>query len=332
MLRLSELGVTPQTPLWQVSLHVSEFIDMDRGNKSRLRRKMADAGFTDRSISTLLPSRRAEPVELWAGMSEPLRGHIAEAINSAALPQRARDWTVAKITAATDALVDFYKTPAGANTNLTKFRQYLRKIGVSDNMIQRTMRPEISAAVIENSNERHIERAEEGIEIPDAYRDVDGLAQRVVDFTTGSPATPQVLADLLVVLSARPSEADTLEGAMVDGVPVIVDGVLKKRGLEYEPFPIVSMLPAPLALEFLQAWRAAPEADKVAARRGLRPLVHSWGLQVRDLRAIGATQAVNVRRIGGRVRNEAAARAILRQALRHYGGPDAATRYQRVNG
>ena len=331
MNKVTALGLVPGAPIGQFSQRAHEFADMDRGNRTRLRAKLLTRGFSAEEVASLLPNMTKKKDEIWLNLSQPILSHIADIFDMTELPTDAEWWTPDRAEVAATTLVDYYKTPAGANTNLAKFRNALRSIGIAPDALQATLRPDVYDATIKNDEARRKVRAEEGIDIPVVFRNIAKMNERVDKFIRDKEATPQTLADLIVLLSARPSEINTLEITDVGGTPMFTAGVLKKQGVQGLMYPIVSALDSDKVVAFLEAWRSLPTIVQRKVTSQLRPLVHSWGLQVRDLRAIGGTQAVNVRRLTGAIRNEATARDVLRAALRHDGAMDASARYQRVN-
>jgi len=145
----------------------------------------------------------------------------------------------------------------------------------------------------------------------------------------------QTAADIMVALTARPGEVASIDVGERGGIRGATIVALKKRYADNEPvFAVAGALGIPLTVRFVDAWSHSTVRSRNAALRGLPALCASWGLQKRDLRALGASLAVRAEVLAGNVGNDGQARDAHRAALRH-GDPGrhrpAAENYARVN-
>ena len=197
-----------------------------------------------------------------------------------------------------------------------------------DPIIGATLREEVTKAKHELGAERLAARIDAGIELPAIYATIAALTERARAFVAAPTATPQTAADLLVILSARPGEAETLK----IGERGAITGMLKKKADDDHVYNLVSAIGLQLATQYLEAWRALPQGDRRTAMVGLTRLCANWGLQRRDLRAIGAALALRHELLEGNVANAAQGRVLHAEALRHAPAKKAAAQvhYERV--
>lgn len=309
--------------------HVAQYfaaMAQDKSNKSRSRVAIAKA-YGDAIGEALLPRQKAGR-PLYEGpfalLSAPARDAITDKLELSRGSLGEVEWTPEKSSAAADALVEKYKpndnSVAMALKNL-RHGLFVRlaihpKDARANPITGATFREEITIAANATAATRLKERADVGIEVPPPYEQIGALVDRAKAFVAMPAATPMTAADLLVILSARPGEAETL----VVGDRGGITGMLKKRDDDKNAYNLVSVVGEQLARQYLEAWRALPLGPKRTAMSGLGPLAASWGLQRRDLRAVGAALAVRAEAMEGRVGNTAQARAIHAAALRHVPG------------
>jgi hypothetical protein len=108
--------------------------------------------------------------------------------------------------------------------------------------------------------------------------------------------------------------------------------MLKKKADDDHKYNLVSAVGLQLATQYLEAWRGCPTGDRRTAMTGLTRLCATWGLQRRDLRAIGAALALRHELLEGNVTNSAQGRKLHAEALRHKPAAKAAAQvhYERV--
>lgn len=243
----------------------------------------------------------------------------------------AADWTPQMAADAADIVVAHYPNSSSAHIALGKLRACLGVVGVAREIIAKTLRPETAKRHNEACELARVARIGVGIEIPECFQRVSDLRDRLEAFVASDPATSvadaATAADMLVALSARPGESETLK----IGERGAVQGVLKKKNRE-NLYNLVSAVGVELAEATLRRWKCAPADQRKAAMLALSPLCASWNLQRRDLRAIGAMLAVRAAVADGRVQNDGQARELHAAALRHDPAPQpAAVNYARVN-
>lgn len=305
--------------------------DLQGPNRSRVRRLLAEyygSPVADMLVPAGTGGRPREYTGPWSMLSAPTRADISDVLGGPLDESTAADWTPAMMVAAADAISRRYTNPTSAAMGLKSLRIGLQAIGVDKAALVHTARPDVIRRHNDKIQLRTAERIAEGIDVPPPYARVADLVQRVETFVAGAPVDAQSAADFLVVFSARPGEADTIDIGPGGGVI----GALKKRGAQAE-YPIVSAIGTPLATAFISAWKKAPLAARRKALAALPALVASWGIQKRDLRAIGASLAVRAAIISGDAGNEGQQRDKHRAALRHEEpkGRAAQDHYQRVN-
>jgi hypothetical protein len=322
------------------------FRGMSRSNKTRTRERLADAGYPPDVVDILIPRQKSGPRAAgavaegspWLLLGGTSRVAIMDALGVAALPEDPAQWTAEAAKIAADAIAARHPNDTTATFSLGKLRSVLRLIylpaAVPDEVRAATLRPERTAAHNAAGAMRLGERVAEGVDAPEPFRRIADLRARVTAFAAGeTPPSGQTLADILVAFSARPGEADKLEIGERGAVKGITAGVLKKRGADGGAvYPVVSALGEELAGRFLEAWKRVATRDRVAAKKELATMARAWGIQPRDLRAIGATLAVRAAILAGDADNVGQQREALRGALRH--NPDrtqAREHYERVN-
>jgi hypothetical protein len=247
------------------------------------------------------------------------------------------EWTPEIASTAADVIAEYYTNVSSAAMGLARFRidlGALLKITpdnfMTNPIIIETYREFITKAHNLKSEASFQARIAQGIEVPDPYTSIADLAARARDFIANPSATAQTAADLLVILSARPGESETL----IIGDHGYVKGVLKKRGADiHEQYNIVSAIGPALAEQYLEKWNELYRSDKRKSMIDLTALARTWGLQRRDLRAIGAAMAVRAGVLDGQIHNAHQSRTIHKAALRHAVNPkkEAQTHYERVN-
>ena len=318
--------------------HVPEYFARltDRGNKARVRAAITKT--YGEAIANFFVTRekpgRPQYVGDFALLSAPARQAIADALGVAKL--EGIEWTPERASIAADTLVAKYASNATsaamALKNLRHGLMSLLKIDPKDTKTDprtgATFRREVTEAHNAKAAPRLEARAAAGIEVPAPYSRIGDLVARARAFVAEPIATPQVAADLLVILSARPGEAETLK----IGERGAITGMLKKKGGDTNGYSLVSAVGLQLAEQYLEKWRALPLGQKRTAMTGLAQLTSTWGLQRRDLRAVGAALAVRAEALEGNAGNVGQARAIHAQALRHAPGrARPQEHYERVN-
>lgn len=306
-------------------------------NQSRLRKALLAHGYPDSVVVTLVPPTRARPRDApegpWSLLTAPVRDSIAEALKVGALSTSPTAWTPAKAHIAADVITAHYDNIASQTLGLSSLRSALRAVfapkDAPQEVIAATLRPDITIARNKKAEEAREARAGAGISLPGPYRTIEALVGRVRDYIAScDDPTAQTAADFLVAFSARPGEAQTLEL----GARGSVTGMLKKRG-NNDTMPLVSALGRGMAEQFITRWKAEPITARAKAMRDLPALVREWGLQQRDLRAVGANLAVRAAALSGGAINAVQARDVERAALRHAAPARraAADHYARVN-
>lgn len=297
---------------------------MPRALKSRTRSGLMNLGYARDVVEAVIPLN-APGKQKYKGvfdlLSTPGRNAIVAALGPPGGDIALIEWTPETASLAADTLIAKYETNVvSAVCALKGFRHGLYKLLQLDPavpakqqpIIAATLRPELTKRANAIGAESTRQRGETGITVPEPYERISALVERVQAFVAGGACTGQTAADLLVSLSARPGEAETLE----IGDRGAVKGVLKKGNLE-EQFNLVSALGEQLARQFLELWRARPIAERRRAMKELHPLVAIWGLQRRDLRAVGAALAVRASILAGGAATVQTARTVHRAALRH---------------
>jgi hypothetical protein len=299
--------------------------------------KVYDQGVVD----VLIPlrakggARQVKYTGPWELLSAPARTVVAAATGLESLERSvAADWDEKTVTTAADALVQYYLGPdkegsaSSVAMALRGLRAGLATLDVDPEISRASRREDITALHNQKIAKSREERVAAGIEVPAPYARIGDLINRVKAFiATPTSMSAQTAADFLVALSARPGELETL----TLGPRGAVKGVLKKRGDPSASFNIVSSIGQDLASDFVAAWQKASPPLRHAAVLGLERLVTSWGLQRRDLRAIGAHLAVKAEVLAGRATNSGQERKIHADALRHKAAPRAQDHYERVN-
>jgi len=319
-------------PALQAYLH-----GLSRSGRSKLRSRLLTRGYAPEQVAVIIPqatggrprvAAREGPFEALSG---PVKSAIADALGLEAFPTAFEDWNDAETASvAADAVVGHYDSPSSAATKLTLLRNGLKALGIPEAVWRATLRPDITRAHNARNAERRAERAAEGLTVPAPFQRITDLRDRVEGYLAAAATAPdgQAAADLLVVLSARPGEAETLTIGERGGVR----GALKKRGVE-RTYNIVSALGPDTAADLLGLWQRTPLRARTAAMNQLSALVRAWGIQKRDLRAIGAHLAERAAVLAGAVANPVEGRDVQRAALRHAepARREAVDHYARVN-
>jgi hypothetical protein len=256
----------------------------------------------------------------WAALGAPL---IAALGGEVELPSDPAAWVADKCRAIAGMIVDYYDNPHSRSFALNKFHASLRSIGVEPDVADAALRPDVTAEHNRLSAVAQSERIASGIGLPAEYKSLEAVRERVRRFiASDEKPTGQTAADFLVCLAARPGEAETLDIGPGGGLV----GALKKKpvpGKEAPEFPIVSLLATADAVALVQKWRNTPVADRRTATMDLVRLTSGWGIQRRDLRAIGAQLAV----LTAEPATAAEGRVIAEKALRHATSRPAAVDY-----
>jgi hypothetical protein len=307
------------------------FHGMNRSNKTRTRERLAAAGYPAEVVDVLLPRLTAGPRAAgavpegspWLLLGGPSRVAVMDALGLEALPENPAYWFAENASRAADAIAARHPNDNTATLNLGKLRNVLRLLflpaELPTEVLAATLRPEITERHNETAAKRLGERIAEGVDVPEPYRRIADVRERVAAFVAGeTPPSGQALADILVTFAARPGEAERLELGERGAVRGITAGVLKKRGKDGEAvYPVVSALGEEMAGRLLGAWKRVALRDRLAAKRDLVTLSRGWGIVPRDLRAIGAALAVRAAVLAGDAVNVGQQREILRGALRH---------------
>ena len=224
-------------------------------------------------------------------------------------------WTNEAVKKASEAIIEYYENPHSKANYLSTFRKVLKALGVANEIIAHSAQPEITREHNEKMANRQLELIETGVDLPDAYKNIDDLISRI-DAYLASNEKPngQVAADLLVALSARPSESETLKV----GEHGKVSGVLKKKSDDLtKEYNLITAVGIDRAEAFLNKWRGLLQEDRTAAMSQLKKLVNVMGIQRRHLRMIGAHLATKEARKLGVIKNDAQERLYHAEALRH---------------
>lgn len=329
------------------------FEGLSKPSRSKARGRLAAAGYSAEVVDVLAPLKngpRASPASeasAWGLLPGPARQAVADALgacggaaDATALSEEPAYWTAPRAAAAADAIAAHYTNPTSAALNLAALRRALRVVfaaagAIPEEVRAATLRPNITRAHNERNDASRAERVARGIEVPPPFERIGDLRARVEAFVAGGDLTAQTAADLLVALSARPGEATRIEVGERGGVKGVTVAALKKRNKDGAPiFAVAGALGEPLAVRFVGAWQARGIKPRADALRALPALARGWGLQPRDLRALGAVLAVRAEVLAGNVANDGQARDAHRAALRHEEPGrhrPAAENYARVN-
>lgn len=307
--------------------------DTSSSTRSRWRSIMSGRGFSREQVEVVIPkgsAGRPKGVDVpFKGLSKPVRAAIVAALGFDAFPVDSGGWSsVGDVDHAATAILDHFENLNSASSALSAFRSGLRAIGVDEKLIETTLRPDLSLERNRVGDLRTAERADEGLTPPEPFRTIAGLRDRVDGYLADGVAwvpDGQAAADLLVTLSARPGEAETLTIGDRGGVT----GVLKKKNAG-ESYPIVSALGEGSARSLLVAWKRVSAKARAVAMRSLKGLTQEWGIQRRDLRAIGAHLAGRAAQLEGGALNPTQIRAAVQGALRHEPVGTAVEHYTRV--
>ena len=317
-----------------------ERLGLDRANKARSRVPLAKV-YSEEVVAFLLPKKaagRPAYVGSFNLMTAPARTLVTEALGQ---PLEDVTWTAETASRAADALVVRYLNPGSACAALGHLRLGIGQVLGLDAaamalspIIAAAKREDVTKAKHELGAERLAKRIDEGIELPAVYATIASLTDRARAFVAAPAATPQSAADLLVIFSARPGEAETLkigERGAVTG-KLTMTGMLKKKADDTNIYNLLSAIGEQPAVQYLEAWRGLPSGDRRMAMTGLTRLTANWGLQRRDLRAIGAALALRHELLEGNVANAAQGRVLHAEALRHAPAKKAAAQvhYERV--
>jgi hypothetical protein len=292
----------------------------DRSNKTKFRAPL-ERIYSPEVVGFLLPKLTGGRVA-YEGVFPLLTSTARTAIvNALGTPISEVVWTPETASQAANAIVATYPNATSAAMSLKYLRASIGEaLGLDaaaaklDPTILATRRLEVTTIHNKNGALRLEARIAAGIAIPPLYERLALLEERARAFIAAPAATAQAAADLLVIFSARPGEAETLRVGTQGGLV----GVLKKRGMDADTqYNIVSALSEPLAVSYLEAWRGLSPTDKRAAMAALTRLAATWGLQRRDLRAVGAALALRHELLAGSVHNAAEGRAAHAAALRH---------------
>lgn len=239
-------------------------------------------------------------------MNRDLDELIAQTFNLAGLPRSGVWWTPQRASKAADVVTGTYTNMHTQVYYLSKLRTYLKSVNASPETIQATKRRDITIARNAGAPERLKAKTDKGIEVPEAFKSVERLCERIEAFIAKPEATAEALADFLVTFSARKHEALSLR---LKGDKLT--GALKQRGVD-DSFDIVSAVPVELCKRFITAWGTlAPEDIQRAIRRLDRSCQKVYGCSVRNLREVGAFLAS---RQGD---NEGSKLDTMKRALRH---------------
>lgn len=239
-------------------------------------------------------------------MNRDLDDLVALEFNLAGLPRSGHWWTPAKASKAADIVVETYENGNTRVYYLSRLRKYLKSINASDEAVKATLRPDITTVRNATLQENLKAKTAKGLDIPEQFKSVERLEERVHQFLKDPKATAENLADWLVTFCARKREALTLR---LRGDQLV--GALKQRGLD-ESFDIVSCLPLDLCKRYMTTWsKLDPEDINRAIRRLDRVCQKTYGCSVQNLREVGAFLAS--RQAG----NEGSKLLTMKKALRH---------------
>ena len=239
-------------------------------------------------------------------MNRDLDDLVAMEFNLAGLPRSGAWWTPAKASKAADIVLETYENGNTRVYYLTRLRKYLKSINASEEAVKATLRPEITTVRNAKLQENLKTKTAKGLDIPEQFKSVEQLEERVKQFLKDPKATAENLADWLVTFCARKSESLTLR---LEGDQLA--GALKQRGLD-EKFDIISCLPLDLCKRYMTAWNKLDHEDiRKAIRRLDRICQKTYGCTVQNLREVGAFLASR------QGTNEGSKLATMKKALRH---------------
>jgi hypothetical protein len=231
------------------------------------------------------------------------------------LDSTADDWTCERVKTAGDMIVNLYKNESTASNLLSRFRKILESLGVRRDITFCSSHPETTKVHNERMQERQKELIEEGIEVPEQYKDLDKMIERIDEFVAGNhEPTAITAADLMVSLSCRPGEVSTLQ----IGPHGKITGVLKKRGEDIDKeYNLVSAIGLEKATAFLNKWRSFLPEQRRYSMDQLKHFIKTMKIQMRHLRMIGAYLSAKVAQENGEIKNEAQLRNHYIKTLRH---------------
>lgn len=270
---------------------------------------------------------------LWGPFAVSAQQHIMQKIdpNYATFPDEKAWWTPDHIVKVTHTIIELY---SNLNTQVQRFaniRAGLAWLNVPDEDIA-VMNP-ITGPITEernySNNKKISDRIMRGLDVPEEFHTVEGVARRVADYLRERPAEPsgQMVADLHIVFAARPGERQTLTIGPSGGVK----GVLKKKNAE-EEFELLTVIGEAKARAFLALWKSYSTPKKSVAVKAFANLCQEWGVQQRDMRAIGAHLMVRAATLNGNIGNAGQQRQTTQKALRHGDAPrQPVDHYERVN-
>lgn len=228
-------------------------------------------------------------------------------VKSSELSEDPNFWTKGRAEVAADTICENWSGSSTITRYLGGLRNHLKIIEVPKEIVAVTFRPDVTMKHNQLNELSRKKRLEAGIEIPPEYLHGE-LEKRVAGYLENDePLSPQMAADFLVSLSGRRKEGETLNMNSQGGI----EGVSKKRKKVAQNYEVKSCLPKEVAIAFLNMWDKFPEEDRAAAIKGAEKLSAKWGLQIRDLRAIGSYLAADDSKNVGTYLQTAS------QALRH---------------
>lgn len=311
------------------------FKEMHASHRHRVRLSIGTK-YSKEVVDALLPIRKSGrvaytgPFALLSGPGRDIIINIAGSLEGVTSPEIASQIA--------DALAEKYNNNLTSQMmNLGAFRHGLMVMsGIDANdarkneIVAATYRPQITKAFNDSRKPVFLARVDAGLNLPEPYKNLDDLVARAKAFIQDHrTVSPQQAADFLVIMSARPGEAETLQIGERGGVT----GMLKKRKTNVDKqYNLVSAVGFDIAEQYLAAWLHAGSAAKRAAMLKLKDLCATWGIQRRDLRAVGSALAVKAEMLSGNVSNVQQQRDVHAAALRHEPTkPHPQQHYERVN-
>lgn len=272
---------------------------MSRSNRTRARGRLLAAGYSAESVGVLLPksppAAAAPSGSLWDVAPSRVRIAVADALDrdADALSEDPTDWDTDAVAAAVSAVAALPVSRQRVAEHLGRLQTVLRGLGVLAGDIARAvddlarLREAASAATATAAT-----AGEPLPPLPEPYRTLDELRARLADWVeTPAQALPtaQTVADLCVVIAAAAQEPGAaLALGERGGVPRYLAERLAATAGDGSPvYPLAAALGFKLVRDSFAKWRAVAPRLRIAALKGLPPLLSGWGVTRPQLAAIG---------------------------------------------
>jgi hypothetical protein len=301
-----------------------------RFQKSTLRRKLVGEHIPLEVINVLFPPYKGGKNRKVEGnfilLSNGLKHQIKEEIKRDIEDIPLEEWTPELSAEIADIITKYYPNVTTATHALGNMRLGLVNLGIADPdtmknnpILKATLRPEITILHNAKHEENRVIRASEGLNIPPPFQKISDLKDRIKAFIEApETGTVQTLADLMVTISSRPGEVETLKVGVAGGITGALKKRQRKRGQSNdEHYNIVSAVGEDLAIQFVEKWKSQPTKFKNDMVKQLPDYMAQFGMTAKDLRPIGAALALRAETMAGNADTIEKANELHRQALRH---------------